>query len=306
MAKISLDAMKDYLTFRQRKLKVKEPSSTTTKFKSFLNNLGLQKRFSQPAFLVSQGWDIEKGWLGWLLFNETINPVIDYSNNRQFPFPDFSLHIICATFHQLGIHSYFCTPIIEETDNAESIKWHFAQLGLPMQSTYKSFPEGIQGFRVYPHRHSLVQHNLDVSAISNESLPELFSKEHLRESFQNKYMVKTHRVDGIYWGNHSTYPLEIIEKTAGRDNKTGTYFNVDIDSFTNLTSLIAKKTNFYSAFVVREIDNLTDQNLVGWWIITYKQLSKFASRNSVSSKDVTIKIPKSEFLQVNLANLNSL
>jgi hypothetical protein len=155
---------------------------------------------------------------------------------------------------------------------------------------------------------------LDVSSIPQiSSLPEEFSKEHLRVTFQNRFMSEMSDVDGIFWGNQYTYPVEIKEKTVGNDNKVGDFFGLDVGPFVKLAFYAAKRGNLHSVFVVREIDNPIERNLLNWWIITFEQMAQFASWNPISGGtnmrgggSTTIKIPKSEFSPMNLATLNSL
>jgi len=71
-------------------------------------------------------------------------------------------------------------------------------------------------------------------------------------------------VDGIFWGNQYTYPIEIKEKTTANDNKVGDFFGLDLGPFVKLAFYAAKRGNLHSIFVVREIDNPTTRNLVGW------------------------------------------
>ncbi len=314
MAKISMIAMKRYLADRQQRKPLKKISlSVKSNLALYLSELGFLKRFTSSALVAFRGWNPEIGWQATLFFPETIEPSKDYSINRQLPNPDYGLHTICATFHQIGILSYFCSHVIEETDNPNSIQWKAVQLGLPVQQTYQSFPENIHGFQERSRRYNFLRYHLDVSSIPQISLPEEFSKEHLRVTFQNKFMSEMSDVDGIFWGNQYTYPVEIKEKTSAKDNKVGDYFGLDVGPFVKLAFYAAKRGNLHSVFVVREIDNPIERNLINWWIITFEQMAQFASWNPISGGtnmrgggSTTIKIPKAEFKSMDLATLRSL
>lgn len=308
-------AMKAYLADSQQRKPLKK-SSLPAKFNLvvYLSELGFQKRFTSSALVAFRGWSSERGWHATLFFPEIIEPLKDYSSNRQPPNPDYGLHTICATFHQIGIQSYFCSPVIEESDNPTSIQWQAVQLGLPVQQGYQPFPENIHGFQERSRRYNFLRYHLDVSSIPQiASLPEEFSKEHLRVTFQNRFMSEMSDVDGIFWGNQYTYPVEIKEKTVGRDNKVGDFFGLDVGSFDKLAFYAAKRGNLHSVFVVREIDNPIERNLLNWWVITFEQMAQFASWNPISGGtnmrgggSTTIKIPKAEFMSMNLATLKSL
>jgi len=75
----------------------------------------------------------------------------------------------------------------------------------------------------------------------------------------------------------------------------------------------AKKGNLHSIFVVREINNIEDRELVQWWYITYDRLAQYASwvqRGGGTSmgggRSTVVRIPKEEFSPVTLGNLSSL
>ena len=84
-------------------------------------------------------------------------------------------------------------------------------------------------------------------------------------------------IDGIFWGQQFTYPLEIKEKTVANDSKVGDYFGIDVGPFVKLAFYAAKKGNLHSLFFVREINNTEDREIVNWWFITFDTLAQFAS-----------------------------
>lgn len=313
MAKISMPAMKAYLADRQQRKPLKKiPLSAKSNLVLYLSELGFQKRFTSSALVAFRGWTPESGWQATLFFPETIGPSKDYSI-YQLPDPDYGLHTICATFHQIGIQSYFCSPIIEESDNPNSIQWKAVQLGLPVQQEYQSFPENIHGFQERFHRYNFSRYHLDVFAIPQISLPEEFSKEHLRVTFQNKFMSEMSDVDGIFWGEQYTYPIEIKEKTSAKDRKVGDYFALDVGSFVKLAFYAAKGGSLRSLFIVREIDDVSSRNLIKWWFITFEHLAQFASwvpgaggTSMIGRGSTVIKIPKAEFQELNAETIAGL
>jgi hypothetical protein len=66
--------------------------------------------------------------------------------------------------------------------------------------------------------------------------------------------------------------MEIKEKTAATTREMGEYFGLDVGPFTKLAFYAAKRGNFQSLFVVREIDNVNDRNLVNWLYKTFEDL----------------------------------
>lgn len=316
MTSFSTAAMQGYLSTSMSSMNQNKLNGLLAEvdFRNYLASLGFAERVSLGGWIARSEGANNFGHNTVVFFPEIIEPSKDYSSNRQPPNPDYGLHTICATFHQIGIQSYFCSPTIEESDNPNSIQWKAVQLGLPVQQGYRSFPENINGFQERTRRYNFLRYHLDVSSIPQiSSLPEEFSKEHLRVTFQNRFMSEMSDVDGIFWGNQYTYPVEIKEKTVGRDNKVGDFFGLDVGPFVKLAFYAAKRGNLHSVFVVREIDNPTERNLLNWWIITFEQMAQFASWNPISGGtnmrgggSTTIKIPKSEFSPMNLATLNSL
>ncbi len=126
-------------------------------------------------------------------------------------------------------------------------------------------------------------------------------------------MAEISDVDGIFWGQQFTYPLEIKEKTPAFDRSLGDYFGLDIGPFVKLAFYAAKRGNLHSLFIVREIDNVQTRNLVSWWFITYDQLAQYASwvfqgggRNMQGGMSSVVRIPKAEFKPLDAANLAAL
>ena len=246
-----------------------------------------------------------------VLFPEVMITGTDYSPTRQLPNPSHGLHTICSTFHQAGIHAYFCAATLDHDDDVTSLAWKAVQLGLPTQQQFATFPSCLQPFfSQRSKKYSFLRYDTNTAQIPVGSVSEEFSKEHLRVSFQNSFMAEVSDVDGIFWGQQFTYPLEIKEKTPAEDKKLGQYFGLDIGPFVKLAFYAAKRGNLHSLFIVREIDNVQARQLVKWWYITYDELAQYASwvfssggKNMQGGRSSVVKIPKSEFKPLDAANL---
>ena len=91
-----------------------------------------------------------------------------------------------------------------------------------------------------------------MAGIPTNHVPEVFSKEHFRVTFQSNFLAEVSDVDGIIWGQQYTYPLEIKEKTAGMDKRLGHYFGLDVGPFVKLAFYAAKSGNLHSIFIVKK------------------------------------------------------
>jgi len=304
MGTLSIQAMKYYLSHSISSLNRNKLNGLLAEieFRNYINILGFRDRISVGGWIAR---NIGPGTFAHdtvVLFPNTVSPSVEYSPEIQLPSPSHGLHTICATFHQLGIKSYFCTPVIYMDEDPSSIQWHSIQLGVPTQQPYTLFPIELSGFTLRSQRYNFLRYHTDVSAIPEHSVPEEFPKEHLRVSFQNKYLVELSDIDGILWGNQYTYPIEIKEKTAAFDRHLGEYFGLDVGPFVKLAFYAAKRGNLHSIFVVREIDNVESRDLVNWLFITYEQLAQYASwipqgggPNMLGGRSSVVRIPKSEF-----------
>jgi hypothetical protein len=243
-----------------------------------------------------------------------IAPDKAYDLNHPMPQPGHGLHTICATFHQTGINAYFCSPSVPIDQNADSIQWRAVQLGLPVEQRVQPFPDCLVNFfRPRDRKHNFLRYKTETATIPQLAVPEEFSKEHLRISFQNRFMAEVSDVDGIFWGQQFTYPLEIKEKTAAEDRVLGHFFGLDVGPFVKLAFYAAKRGNLHSLFIVREIDSKEHRGLVNWWFITYDQLAQFASwvpqaggTNMQGGGSSVVKIPRAEFQPLNKATLAEL
>ena len=283
-------------------------------FRNTLSQIGFYDRVSVGGWIARSRSVGNFGENTIVLFPETMHPGIDYSASRALPDPTYGLHTICATFHQIGIRSYFCAPVLNRNDNIDSLDWKAIELGLPTQQEYESFPANVIGFSERSHSYNFLRYNIEaVTDIPESALAEEFTKENLRISFNNKFMAEISDVDGILWGRQFTYPLEIKEKTAAKDPQVGDFFGLDVGPFVKLAFYAAKGGNLNSLFIVREIDNPDDRNLIKWWYITFKELASYASWvpmgggiNMRGGGSTVIKIPKNRFVELNADTLGDL
>jgi hypothetical protein len=281
-------------------------------FRNYLRSIGFSDRVSVGGWIARCTGPGQFGKNVLVMFPETIQPNVEYSPDRLLPNPSHGLHTICATFHQIGIRSYYCSPIIRKNDPA-AIIWKAVELGLPTQQKYIDFPKDIKGFNVRTRGYNFLRYKSDVSVIPSESIAEEFSKEDIRVTFQNHFMGELSDIDGILWGQQYTYPLEIKEKTSAPDRGMGEFFGIDVGPFVKLSFYAAKRGNLHSIFVVREIDNPETRRLVKWWFITFEKMAQYAGwtpiaggMNMRGGGSSVIKIPKSEFTELDKKSIEAL
>lgn len=315
MARLNLNTMRNYLSRSISSINQNKVNGMLAEIdlRNTLSDLGFGGRISQGGWIMRNVGEGVFGHETIVVFPQTIVPDTDYLIGREFEQPDLALHTICSTMHQIGVRSYYCVPSIEIDNNSESITWNTKQLGIPENLPYTPLIPTIQNFSNRERRYNFLRYNTNSDHIPAASIPEEFTKEHLRVAFQNQFMCEMSDIDGIFWGQQYTYPIEIKEKTAANDSKLGDYFGLDVGPFVKLAFYAAKKGNLHSLFFVREINNTIDRELVNWWFITFDKLAQYASWvpmgggiNMQGGGSTVVKIPKSEFSQVSLENLNLL
>lgn len=280
-------------------------------FRAHLTSLGYGDKVSRGGWIARRVGAGEFAHRTAVFFPEILSPNYSYAPGRALPQPDLGLHTICATFHQTGISAYFCAGLVARDNDWTSMTWKAVQLGLPTEQEYQDFPQcADQMFTHRGRRYNYLRHNTVTSTIPEIALPEEFSKEHLRVTFQNAFMAEVSDVDGIFWGQRLTYPLEIKVKTAATDKRLGQYFGLDVGPFVKLAHYAARRGNLHSLFVVKEINNTESRETVNWWFITYEQLATFASwvpmgggTSMGGGRSSVVCIPKCEFKELNAANL---
>lgn len=271
-------------------------------FRSYISDLGFADRVSEGGWILRSDnrGDYNFGQNTVVLFPEPIFPNVDYNSNRTLPEPKRGLHTICATFHQIGIRSYFCAARLYNT--SENVQWSAIELGRPDEQPYQSFPDCIKGFNLRRRQYNFLKNHTDVTMIPEEAIPTEFSKESLRVAFNSIFYAEPSDVDGLFWGHEKTYPIEIKEKTRANNTDIGDFFGIDIGPFVKLAFYAAKRGNLHSMFVVKEIDNIEDRNLIAWRYITFEKMAQFASwvfraggRGMTGGRSATVRIPASQF-----------
>jgi hypothetical protein len=278
-------------------------------FRKHINALGFADRVSLGGWLARSARPDNFGEHTIAVFPEILLP----SKPAATTPPPSGLHSICFSFHQIGISAYYASPVIQNQDEPESITWSCQRLGLPSAPSPMSLSDALAGFSLRDRPYKFLRYKADISDLPDLAVPEEFSKENLRVSLQKQVIAEVSDVDGVLWGSNIAYPLEIKEKTAANDPKLGDYFGLDIGPFVKLAFYAAKQQNLHSLFVVREIDNVIDRNLVNWWFIPFERLARFASwikqGGGVSMQgtaSAVVKIPKSQFSILNAAELAKL
>jgi len=317
MPSLSAAAMQSYLgrsiaSFNQNKL---NGLLAEISLRDHLGGLGFQDRVSPGGWIARREGAGVFGHSTAVFFPEVIHPDFQYPADRELPQPTTGLHTICATFHQSGIASFFCAPTIGTDETADSVQWHAVQLGLPIGQPYRPLIDAVRAlsFRERQRPWNFLRYHADTSTIPALALPDEFSKENLRVSFQRSFFSELSDIDGIFWGQQHTYPLEIKEKTAAVDSGLGAYFGLDIGPFVKLAFYAAKRGNLHSIFIVREIDSPQSRNLVAWWMITFDQLAQYASwvmrsggKSMSGGRSAVVRVPRAEFQTLDAGTLGVL
>ena len=316
MSSLNQEAM---LRFRSRSIS----SMNRTKINGLLAEVDLRRYLGELGFadrISPGGWIVRREGAGAfghhtvVFFPEIIQAAYDYSIDRILPTPAHKLHTISATFHQTGIAAYFCAARIGQNNDPESVSWYAKQLGLPSEQSYAPFQQCLTGaFRTRERKYTFLRYHTDTDAIPAHAIDEEYSKENIRIAFQSSFMAEMSDVDGIFWGQRYTYPLEIKEKTPANDRALGQFFGLDLGPFVKLSYYAAKQGNLHSLFIVREIDSVETRNLVSWWFITYERLAQFASwipqgggTSMIGSQSSVVRVPKAEFQLLTAENLRCL
>jgi hypothetical protein len=93
----------------------------------------------------------------------------------------------------------------------------------------------------------------------------------------------------------------------------GPYFGLDVGPFVKLAFYAAKRGNLHSLYIVREIDNVEERNLVQWWFITFDHMAQFASwifraggQAMGGGASSVVRIPRQEFRPLNAQTIAEL
>jgi hypothetical protein len=284
-------------------------------FRNHLAQIGFDQRVSPGGWIARRARNNAFGHSPVAIFPEIVQPGLDYSPNRALPVPSQRLHSICTLLHQTGIASFFCAAAIPQPDNYDTMSWQAIQLGVPAEEHYVPLIDALAALQYTPRPHpwNFLRYHTDAAAMLDIAVPEEFSKEHLRVSFSSRYFAEISDIDGVFWGQQHTYPIEIKEKTPAPSAALGPYFGLDMGPFVKLSFYATMSGTLHSMFVVREIDNVEDRNLVQWWFITFNQLARFASwvaqgggTNMAGGGSTVVKIPRQEFQPLNAQTLAAL
>ena len=138
-------------------------------FRNHLNALGFGGRISLGGWIARKTGPGEFGRSTVALFPEVVSDGAILTRDRVPPEPSRGLHTICSTFHQIGIHSYFCVPDIKSDDDPSTLKWNAVQLGTPVDAKMQTLEEALPGgFK------SEVQPRYDASVASSRRLRGVF------------------------------------------------------------------------------------------------------------------------------------
>ncbi len=317
MHALTLAAMRTFLSQSIASLDQNKLYGTLTEidFRDHLGRLGFRDRVSPGGWIVRRkGPDIFAHSTA-ALFPEIVLPTQQYPPNRDLPNPAHGLHTICATFHGGGIAGFFCAATIAQDDDPASLAWHAVQLGLPSEQPYQPLIQGLAplDFTVRGRRYNFLRYHTDTTAIPDLAVPEEFSKEHLRVVFSTRYLAEVSDIDGIFWGQQHNYRIEMTESTAVPSRDLGPFFGLDVGPFVKLAFYAAKRGNLHSLYVVREIDNTQDRNLVQRWFIKFDELAQFASwipqaggPNMGGGGSSVVRVPRCEFHPLNPQTLAAL
>lgn len=280
-------------------------------FRTLLREWGLDLQLT-PVGLVAQGIGYYAG-SPLIAFPFPVEPESDLDPDRTLPVPPLGLHTICATFRQLGIESFFCVPSLVPGAEVRDMVWKAKPLGIPWDEPYRDFPGELAGYERRERRYNFLRNKTDTAMIADEYVADEFAKEHLRVSLSNRYLAEISDLDGVFWGQQFTYPLEIKEKTCARDARLGEYFGLDLGPFVKLAYYAAKRGNLHSLFIVREIADPDSRELVAWRYITFDRLAQFASwvpqsggQGMSGGRSSVVRIPKCEFGVLDRAALSNL
>jgi hypothetical protein len=104
--------------------------------------------------------------------------------------PPLGLHTICSTFHQVGISAYRCDPCPTLSDCPTEIRWNCLQLGIPSESRPFCLNDGFPEFEPRTRKYGYLRHSTDTGMITDEDVPQEFSKECLRLAFQSRWRAE--------------------------------------------------------------------------------------------------------------------
>lgn len=287
-------------------------ASVAVEFRNHVCSLGFSDRISFGGWIARRQGPNGFARSTVALFPERVLPGPLRTSRSD---PPWGLHGACLSLYECGIAAFYCAATIGHNDDPSTHHWNAVQLGLPVQHQYQPLADALAplGFTARQRHYNFLRYHTDTALISDDAVPEEYSKEHLRIAFNTPYQVELSDIDGIFWGQQHTYPVEIKEKTPADSSDLGPFFGLDVGPFVKLAFYAAKRGNLHSPYVVREIDNEEDRNLVRWSFITFDHLAQFASwipqaggPSMGGGRSSVVRVPRCEFQQLTAETLAAL
>jgi len=243
-------------------------------FYRHIDALGFAGRVSPGGWIIRSTGPGHFGQQNLALFPEAFaaNQALTPGRTPQVP---SSVDAAASWLHALGVGTLFCYPEVGEG----GFEWSCVQRGLPTDSPPQSIRGALQaGFELRTRRNNPLRWNSDVSVLDDDAVQAVFPLESLRVAIQASYMMELSDLDRLIWGRRSVYPVEIKEKTPVLDDRrVGSWFGIDAGPFAKLAFFAATSATLNSLFVVREINNTQDRDLVNWWVIEFRDLARYVS-----------------------------
>lgn len=281
MPSISRQQMRNYLSKNATSSNPKALRDTLARIelKNHLVEIGLGDRMSTGGWMARVAGTGPFGRTTVAMFPEVIVAGREYAPDRDLPVPAQVLYTICASLHHCGISSYYCAAKPQVDGGPVRVDWHARQLDAASAWEYEPIADAFQRlqFAARTRTDPPFTDGTNATVIPEAAIPEEFSREHLRISFSTHYLSEVADIHGILWSPRRAHVLEVAENTSAESADMGPFFGLDVGPFAKLAFYAAKRGNLHSLYVVREIDNPNDRNLVNWLFITFDQLAQFAS-----------------------------
>ncbi|MBA7699581.1 hypothetical protein ES703_108279 [subsurface metagenome] len=199
-ASLTLDDMRSYLSRVLSSVNTNKINGILAEidFRAYVSELGFGNRVSEGGWIVRSDarGDFRFGQNTIVFFPETIQPNTIYAPDRELPEPRLGLHTICATFHQIGIRSYFCAATILRS-KPPRVNWQAIELGRPDIQNYEQFPDCISGFNKRSRPYNFEKYKTDASVLPSAAIPVQYSKEAAHIAFRTMFLAEVSDVDGL-------------------------------------------------------------------------------------------------------------
>ena len=302
--------------------------------KAYLKSIGHENSMSSGGWLFRStvgenihGEKIEFAQNHIALIPELVKSDFVYEKGKLNSNPSSSVISTCQRLFELGVDSYYAYIDNIELREFDFIKdpfekrvlpfvdWKFKQLGSPRygEEAQNILEIGENKFKRRKRSYPFLKYETDISSFNDEFIPAIFTSESLRIAFQEMFISESTDFDGIMFGKSDTYPVEIKEKTAAESDKIGEYFGLDLGPFVKLAFFGNRASNLKSIFIVREIDDEKRRNIKQWWVITFEEITRFASfvkmaggTNMSGGSSAVVMIPKSKFSKLDKKYMDNL